>query len=71
MRGRPAHDRGMVQRLAAERTQPGSPWRSALLPVLALSALLLEGPQADSPSFHLAYIGPGAGFAFLGLFSVF
>ena len=68
MRGLPTHDRRMLQPPTAERTQPGSPWRSTFFLALTLLVLLFEAPETDSPSFRVAYIGPGAGFAFLGSF---
>ena len=68
MRHPPAHNREMVQPPAPERTQPESPWRSAFFLAVTLVVLLFDWPQADSPSFHVAYVGPGAGFAFLGSF---
>ena len=68
MRGLPTHERQTVQQPAAQRIEPGSPLRAAFLLALTLLVLLFEAPEADSPSFRVAYIGPGAGFAFLGSF---
>ncbi|HVX67905.1 MAG TPA: hypothetical protein VHA11_14935, partial [Bryobacteraceae bacterium] len=41
--------------------------RAALLAAIALAAWLGPHPHADMPA-QFAYIGPGAGFAFLGSF---
>jgi predicted AlkP superfamily phosphohydrolase/phosphomutase len=43
-------------------------WRSALPGILAAASLLYALSHSPASGEHLAYIGPGAGFAFLGSF---
>ncbi len=68
MRSLRTEERRTGQPPAAERFEPGSLLGPTFLLALALSTLLFEAPEPDSPSFQVAYVGPGAGFAFLGSF---